>query len=244
MDDRGWCGEDTHFIARVCMKRLRVIAVVVAVLFLGWLVIYIATPIEPSYQCRTLTQWIKDYVELEGRDKGFPKTAAKNEKARNALKQIGTNALPNLLQWIQAKDAPIKTKLISLLERQSYVHLRIMRAKDRQDIGFNGFKLLGKDARPAIASLVQLTKSTNQEVRQISLVCLWHTDPDKRTLLHVLSRFVRDPDTNMQELGNVFLHYQYFYYREEMEKAGAYEMFPELKHSASITVETNLPVAK
>jgi lipopolysaccharide export system protein LptC len=50
------------------MKRLPVIVIVVVVLLLGQLVFHNATPKEPSYQGRTLTQWVREYLSQSALD--------------------------------------------------------------------------------------------------------------------------------------------------------------------------------
>jgi hypothetical protein len=46
------------------MKRLRLIAMAVAVFLLGWLVIHPARSKEPTYQGRALTEWLRTGDDL------------------------------------------------------------------------------------------------------------------------------------------------------------------------------------
>lgn len=65
---------------------------------------------EPRYENKPLSEWIRLYLE-EARG------ASPGVEAREAIRHIGTNALPYLLRWIQQDEPPWRKKLRFDLER-------------------------------------------------------------------------------------------------------------------------------
>ena len=61
---------------------------------------HLSNPKEPSYQGRSLSEWLNESDEL---------------KAREAVAQIGTNAIPFLLKSVASEDSSLKKKLLKLV---------------------------------------------------------------------------------------------------------------------------------
>src|SRR5436190_3597756 len=70
---------------------------------------------EPVYQGKTLTYWVSDFWP------GRNPTREKVEQDKLTVRQIGTNAIPVLLQWISAKDGPFKKKMVMWIDRHRWV---------------------------------------------------------------------------------------------------------------------------
>ena len=95
----------------------------VALLALILLVVVIACPrptpppIEPSYAGRTLSEWI---LRSPNALNGNPRS----REAREAIRKIGTNALPCLLAWLAADPdhSPIKRAASSVLDEVPQGH--------------------------------------------------------------------------------------------------------------------------
>src|SRR6266404_522741 len=66
---------------------------------------------EPAYQGKRLTVWIDEFA------KSWLFPDARGE-AQAAIREIGTNALPLLLQWTAAQDSVLKKKVMVLVARQ------------------------------------------------------------------------------------------------------------------------------
>jgi HEAT repeat protein len=90
-----------------------------------------ARPAEPSYQGRSLTKWLSLFREAEV-------DSAQEKRACEAVRAIGTNAIPHLLRMLTSDD----------LQWQ-------MDAK-------SGFTILGSVAAPAVPALAKLLTSTNE----------------------------------------------------------------------------------
>lgn len=114
---------------------------------------------EPSYQGKRLSWWVVQYEQ----------NPAGREEAQRAIAQIGTNALPTLLQWINYEEPPWRTKLVDRFDpggrppRRITVFLRHVAmggAGRRARAANEGFMALGTKAHPAIIELATLMGST------------------------------------------------------------------------------------
>src|SRR5579871_1016636 len=96
-------------------KRLRIAAVFVLAAAIGGLARWtLRAPREPVYQGKRLSEWLKDANDING-ETPVP-------DAVNAIKAIGTNAVPFLIQMLQYKDSPLKFKLMKLADKQDFVN--------------------------------------------------------------------------------------------------------------------------
>ena len=107
-------------------KRRKLIAVVL--LSLAALVVYVLVlpGRQPVCQGRTLSAWLRDF------DADKPESRA---NAADAIRQIGTNAVPLIIQRLKHPDPrprawvhAIKRKLFELLSKQSIVKFQFRRA--------------------------------------------------------------------------------------------------------------------
>jgi hypothetical protein len=88
---------------------------------------------EPRYQGKSLSAWLVDF-DFE--------SAHSPEKAKQAVRTIGTNSFPSLRKMLQSKD-PIWTKaVIELDDRQSANDLS---ALDDEAAGFQAVLTFSKD---------------------------------------------------------------------------------------------------
>lgn len=106
-----------------------------------WMRLHLSNPKEPSYQGKSLSEWLNESDEV---------------RAREALAEMGTNAIPFLLKSIADKDSPLKKKLLKLAGKQSVINFNIYSAQAKQLEAMAGFELLGAKAAPAIPALEKL----------------------------------------------------------------------------------------
>src|SRR5262249_55755722 len=115
---------------------------------------------EPGYQGKSLSQWLTQYQDQFHID-GYMDTPELHE-AQQAVKHIGTNALPCLLKWIDYQVPPWRYQLFA-----SATKLRIFRSKlavrkllgegeFRSGLACIGFEILGPEARQVMPELVTL----------------------------------------------------------------------------------------
>lgn len=107
---------------------------------------------EPSYQGRTLSEWITSYD-----------SHPRNQEAAEAIRQIGTNALPSLLKWIQYEEADWRAGLVNWLDgwpngaKDNFLSRLIEgEAGARARCAVMGFEALGDKAWPAVPDLARI----------------------------------------------------------------------------------------
>lgn len=139
-------------------KRIWIVAIVataVAMVAISW-----PREREPAYHGKKLSAWLSDFRR--------PVYSVDNREAREAIGQIGTNAIPFLLKWI-ARRPPAWSRAIGKLHvswnpaNQIISSLQthsVQIAQTRWDAAF-GFDILGENASNAVPDLVHLLDADN-----------------------------------------------------------------------------------
>jgi HEAT repeat protein len=91
-------------------KHRKLVTALVGFAAAALLIALLARDRQPTYQGQRLSA----LLEIYGSHPDDPQVAA---NAENALRHIGTNAIPFLLQWISYEPSPLRTKLDSLIEK-------------------------------------------------------------------------------------------------------------------------------
>jgi hypothetical protein len=95
---------------------------------------------EPSWQGRTASAWMK---EFDGN----------SAQAFEAMRQMGSKALPIVTKALRVKDPPWKLTLVGLLKKQSVFRFRFTPDAVQRDRAVQACAALGSLARPAIPAL-------------------------------------------------------------------------------------------
>jgi|ERR1700722_8860542 hypothetical protein len=223
------------------MKRFWLTVIVGVVLFVGWLVLRPTGPEEPSYQGRKLSVWLNVYDSAQANYQNYQNNEAPKQEAVRAIKQIGTNAIPTLLKWAQTEDSQSITKLNSWLDKHHHPNVHFQTALDARHKAYLGFQKLGNDALPAVPVLIELTESPEPAQRNSALSCLFYIDLETRVLCPTIVQLLRSSKGDVRNGAAFYLH---FNYPGEAEKAGVYNMFPDLNRLRTNSVKTNSPTAK
>ena len=99
---------------------------------------------EPEYQGKKLTAWL---AEVQNRDDW---QFADQEKVRQAVKQFGTNAIPFLVETLEAEDAEVKQKIGVWLHDKLGLKINFQSPSEIRERARFGFLVLGRAAEPAI----------------------------------------------------------------------------------------------
>ena len=109
---------------------------------------------EPRYQGKALSDWLDDaaYADASSLARG---------KARAAIQEIGTNALPHLLNLLEAPYTDTDGSLIQWIKNQSWLPDRARDRMGDQSLhrwkqAAEGFSALGTNAAPATPRLIHL----------------------------------------------------------------------------------------
>jgi len=127
---------------------------------------------EPAYQGKALRVWLQEWFFVVGRDEQVMQT---RERAEDAVRHIGTNAIPTLLEMLRKQDSPTLIKMSDLWMRYVHTNRRVrawagpwlMPAWFKNQAlyvgaeGALGFKMLGPDAWPAVPALTELCEHYN-----------------------------------------------------------------------------------
>jgi HEAT repeat protein len=113
---------------------------------------------QPYYGGRSLEEWIETFGRQEA-------AGEQSEEARRAVLQIGTNALPSLLDWIAYQPAPWRDSIAGILDRLpkpigNSTLLRSAVSDERRQarcvLAESGFRILQEQAAPAIPELARM----------------------------------------------------------------------------------------
>lgn len=173
---------------RFWLKSALVIAVVGSLLAWAWMP---SRPEELIYDGRTLSEWLRAYVE------GDPDTEA-HAQTEAALRKIGTNGIPTLLRMIQTPDSKFRTVLKALMREQSFFESNSEDARDIRYRASFGFLLFSEDAKGAVPELATLVKrGSGTDGREEAIVALGHIGPSAQAAVPALLAIAldaKDPD--------------------------------------------------
>lgn len=146
------------------MPRGTLILVVLVCLAIGLCVVKVAARREPQYHGRTLSEWLDAYQH--GRFSG--PSSAESREAAEAVRHIGTNALPFLVKWISCETPAWGSKLYAAFfklapsSRQNPFVRSVLTKIEKDQVGqvLSGFDILGAQAGPAVPDLARLMVNT------------------------------------------------------------------------------------
>lgn len=170
-------------------------------------------PAEPVYQGRTLSSWldqallINDFVSWHNVHTNATRPSATDEEAlqneaRDAIRQIGTNAIPALLRKAATGDSRM-TQIISghfrgsWAERlgfgESYRRYLFRYVHEPQE-ALLGFEILGPTASNAVPELIFILRNNdNRNSRRAAAYSLGYIGPPARAAIPDLVHTLNDP---------------------------------------------------
>ena len=162
--------------------RKRVILIAAFVLAVGLiLAMFTSQPREPSYQGHTLSYWAEKFDPHDLSIIAINGVLVPRPEEETAIRHIGSNAIPTVLNWISYEASPFKTKLASLVER---LPPRVSRhitsgGKERADRAELVFGILGPEGRAAIPGLTRLARTSCDPARAYRCIrCLTSIGPE------------------------------------------------------------------
>jgi len=117
--------------------------VAVGIIVAGLTLLCFLSPREPVYQGKRLSVW------LEGFDSSY-------HEASQAIRAMGTNAVPWLIRELRHKDSAFKSRLMQLAGKQSLIKFDDRQTYRRRMRAIAACEALGPAAKRAIPSLTEL----------------------------------------------------------------------------------------
>ncbi len=166
-------------------RRILIVAGCVVALVLAW----IGWPLfsrEPRYGGRTLSSWLRqlddgDHLnQINWSTREAPSSPGQKEGA-DAIRHMGTNTLPVLLQWITNRDSRLVVNLNAYLERRNWkvagITLRQRNGEPNFGMGTRirrhqaalAFEALGPMARSAVPQLEEALTNDSETTREASI---------------------------------------------------------------------------
>jgi hypothetical protein len=178
------------------MRRRKKLLILTGCTFAALVVLIVAKrEREPSYEGRPLSAWLAMYGPRQGRTP----PASEREKAADAIRQIGTNALLWLLAWVAYEPPISRYNLMPICQRlpqwilcsrpvQSVLSNR--HAEERAQSAMGAFAILGPAAMSAIPELIRRTNlSSSPAKRDRAMLALTHLgQPAVPTMAALLSK--------------------------------------------------------
>jgi hypothetical protein len=166
------------------IKRLRIAIGLLLASVLGLIVWQASDPPEPIFEGRRLMIWLDHHVASSGARPPYNSPGWK--KADEALRTIGTNAIPTLLKMIRAKDPP--PLVLKLLETARRLVPALMSALKDPNVNVRwnalvGLSIFGGRARPAVPEILKMINDPGMvggsSITQQVETALWRIAPEK-----------------------------------------------------------------
>lgn len=123
---------------------------------------------EPSYNGKPLSEWL--LILKEGH------TESGEQDAQAAIRQIGTNGIPTLVDLLGVYDDWSAKRVLSKLHNKdltAYVKWDenpYSRAKSLRELGLNGFSILGTNAESAVPQIIKTLSYSDEAARALTLI--------------------------------------------------------------------------
>jgi hypothetical protein len=152
---------------------------------------------EPEYQGKKLSEWLKP--------KGAVTIGIRSREGARAVRRIGTNALPYLVQWLRYERPAWREKLSAaygklprILVNDSIKNRILIGKRERRALAaIEGFFILGHEGAPAVPELIRLVNATNApRCSGRAILCLVAIGKDARPAVPDIVRLYRLDPTN------------------------------------------------
>jgi hypothetical protein len=169
-------------------KRNRILLAALVVVVIGGLMwMALREPPEPVYQGKPLSVWLRSYEAA-----GVLQTSQETD---NAVRSMGTNSIPFLLQRMRANDSSLQRRLVHLAVKQRLVKFRYTPASALRCEAVVAFGRLGTSASNAVPELIKICKwNTSTEVQCDTMEALGNIGPAAGNAVPIL--LMRTSSTN------------------------------------------------
>jgi hypothetical protein len=186
-------------------KRVKAALVLLTVALVGVIVCHMAQPREPVYKARSLRSWVGGYAYLQPlpRNEHAVRIASGTEKQEidEAMRAIGTNAIPTLLCLLRSSDSALKLKLVALLDHQHIITTRFT-LSELQNLGaLMALRALGTNAGSAVPALTEFIDQQHRFEQPYAIGCLGAMGPSAQAAVPSLLRWMTNADREVRAVA-------------------------------------------
>ena len=145
---------------------LTTLAALVLILLVGlvWSPIRQA-PREPVYLGKPLSRWLRTYAPSSSSGRGSREWS----QADDAVRHIGTNGIPILLNMLREKDSKLTLRLFALAQKQHFIKIHFVPAAQRNAAASKAFIALGDRAKGAVPALMKMYNENISTESQVAI---------------------------------------------------------------------------
>ena len=145
---------------------------------------------EPVYRGKTLSAWLDD------RHEPYPGSVVLTKEAEAAVRAIGTDAIPSLMNWLRASDSS-GNQIANMVVGRLRVPLRVPDSYEMQTRAAYGLAALGPVAKPVFPeiAMIALKDAQNEGQRVNAINAFTNCDADT---MRLLAAALKDPDRNIR----------------------------------------------
>ena len=165
-------GDAQSFGGSSRLRSSAAIGVFVLVVLAGMILLRInQLPPDPVYHGKKLSGWLQTYASTSPNGVGSPEWL----QTDGAVRHIGTNAIPYLLQLLREKDSSLTLRMVALAKRQRIIKIHFIPASTRNREASMAFLALSHAAKDAVPELIKIYNedSSPESKRAIEDVFSW-----------------------------------------------------------------------
>jgi hypothetical protein len=152
-------------------------------------------PAEPSYQGKSLTVWIDEYINLNPASQ-YNYQSSDHEKrsaVMDAIKEMGTNCIPFIFRRLERQDAPLRARYHDAWPRFPVLLRRIL-PNPKPVLDADSAWILIACAGPVLPEFfLPATKSTSSTARRVAAQCIMerlHSDATGAEVTLLMPRLI------------------------------------------------------
>jgi hypothetical protein len=182
-------------------KRRQAVLLIAAVLVVFLAAAQLWRQREPAWQGRPFSFWLDEWETHQRLGPGYCKEPV--ARVQSALDSIGTNALPQLIRWVEAEELPLRTRMNTFLQGQSWVSFRFQTALEKHCLAESGFCYFGQTAKPLQPALLELIRNERLDSDRYQRFCcaFFFTGPEKATFLPLCRTALCGPNNLLRSIA-------------------------------------------
>ncbi len=179
-------------------KKHRILVTALALAALGslaWVLFPHPEP-EPVYQDKRLSVWLRNYTDSRSSTNG-----ELAQQADDAVRHIGSNAIPTLLRMLRSRDSFVGFALLSVPAKRHWVSFHYTSAGEVNLRALMAFRALGAAGKAAVPDLIETFNEKRSLMSQASTVrALGSIGPGAAQAEPLLLQVAADTDRSSQRV--------------------------------------------